>query len=510
MRYFFAQALAMKDSREEFWYSPAPSDEDISKRLSHTSCLANYLMADFPLDDETIQAVIEMLSEYVHHTLDVPIRISLRQHLFQTARVEPALHVLKKFYRDHFFHAIEVAFLGHFILELRDHNGDPLWERFAVLMGCPDDKERVLRLWYVAALLHDLGYVINVQQGVRGMFKFFQHSDPLKEFGREMDQALENLSKSLGENEFVGYQKKHKPGEDHGVIGAQHLQCLLERIAKDDPSVVVEDYHPAIKAISRHNSRVFDVSFSEEPLSALLILCDTIQEWNRPRLSHKTAPLQMLSWFHNQGNAHDDLLGPLNKIDLNVDPPDEKVFKSNSFDDMIFKIKEGKKLHFRLCFDEGINRNHAVFQMWLDASANLQRLDLNGLGLSIDLEFITPLIKKPFFYGDPVQQRAERQFHRLRDAARETHMDFLDRWFPDRKSDDEQGVTNGAITYYPNSEPNDSPEARERLVLHLDELCKEKRITRDISEFHKCLGKWKRYSYSLDFLGDYAMPDYPC
>lgn len=495
--YFFAQSLDSPE-RSAYWQSMAPSNMEVLERLSNISCLANHLLAQFPVDSDTIQALVGTLSEFLHHKLGVPGRISLRQHLFQAARVEPTLHVLKKFYRDHFYHAIEVAFLGHFLLELRDWDGNPLWRRVASHMKGPRDKKRVFQQWYLAALLHDFGYIMDVHVGIRSMFRFFEQSDLLKKFGDDLDKAMVELSKNLGDENFMGYKLEHQPGKDHGVIGAKHLRSLLEHIALDDPSVVPLDYEPAIDAISRHNSRVHKVRFREDPLSALLILCDTVQEWSRPRLDYNLAPLEVLSWLRNPDTSEHDRMGPLRQIELDVR---YQTGRAGGY----FELERSDTLNIRLCFDERIGRNHGVFQMWLDASANLQRLDLDGFGLHVNLEFETPVMAT----RDPATP-FESQFYRLRDAARETHMDFLEKWFPNRRTNDKSGLTNGSVTYYGDAKTNgDSTGGNERLILHLNNLAKEKLITRDISEFHQHLRKWKRYTENLDYLGEYALPDYP-
>ena len=116
--------------------------------------------------------MVWLLSEHAHHALGVPEQIDLRAHLLQAARGEPALHVLKAYYRDHFFHALEVCFLGHFLLELGLTPSRSLWQLIGQRLGLRGDREKkhrtVLRLWYVTSLLHDVGYGIDVLKGLQG------------------------------------------------------------------------------------------------------------------------------------------------------------------------------------------------------------------------------------------------------------------------------------------------------------------------------------------------------
>lgn len=87
------------------------------------------------------------------------------------------------------------------------------------------------------------------------------------------------------------------------------------------------------------------------------------------------------------------------------------------------KLDQKELLRFQLHYTEEINTNSNVFNLWLDSTANLQRLKLDGLPLNIEIQFITPRYKGEF------------QLHRLWEAALDTHMNFLYHWFPDQSCD---------------------------------------------------------------------------
>lgn len=480
-----------------YWTSKTPSDEALAEAVRRYAQAAHYLLADMPTDRNTIPALMWMVSEFCHRALKIPERIDLRAHLLQAARGEPALHSLKNYYRDHFLHALEVCFLGHFLLDMEVGDGVPLWSVVAMRMRHSHDRRGILRLWYLAALLHDIGYGIDILKSVDGLLGFFQNDDSLKTLCDDLKRGLGHLSESLVDDGFQKYGKDDKPGEDHGVIGARHLEQLLEKIAKDDPSIRVEDYKDSIRAIAWHNSRKHDVSFAEEPLAFLLILCDTIQEWNRPHLDFANAPLRIITRLVSQGFSEEDFTGPLSKVDINVEPVPGSGGR--------FRLQSDRKLQFTLEFSDDIQWNAGVFNLWLDASSNFQRLDFAGFpdDLDIEVEYITPPFQVPFSLG-PV-----RQMHRLRDAARETHMGFLAKWFPDCVLDAAtEKTTNGAITYWP-EEPISNRLKHEHLVLHLRRLSQQKIITRDIGEFRERLKKWRHYNVDREFVGDYASPDFP-
>ena len=491
LMFFLIQSLTMKQARRDYWFSGAPSDLQLEERLRHISGLVHLLLAQSEISPDEIQDLVWSVSEYCHRELEIPARIDIRHHLAQAARTEPTLHVLKRYYRDHFFHALEVCFLGHLLLETRLNGSDPLWKQVAEIIH-KDTKEDVLQLWYLASLLHDVGYGIDLLKATRRLLQFFSNSEPLKIFAEALQSDLEDLSVDLSTSDFTSLNSKDKPGEDHGIIAASHLKALIKKVAKDDKYVDAAEYEAAVQAVAKHNHRAKEkVSFNREPISFLLIICDTVQEWDRPRLTYETAPYTMLSWLQQGGNAWQNLWGPLKSLQLNIEP-------SGPGTPFEFKVVNNGPLTIKLDFGDEINTNDALFYTWLDATCNLQRVDLTGFGRDIEIEYINPLAS--------IKGQNERQFYRLRDAARETHMGFIERWFPVRE---QAGiVTNGAVSYWLDGSI-DSKNSREHVKLHLEELSKQKPITKNIDEFSKYLRRWRCYDDNRVFAGDYALPSKP-
>jgi hypothetical protein len=72
---------------------------------------------------------------------------------------------------------------------------------------------------------------------------------------------------------------RHVEPTDHGVVAWLHLQRALE-----DIGYAPESLAPALTAILRHNLPDQIVDVKQEPITMLLMLCDHIQEWGRPRI----------------------------------------------------------------------------------------------------------------------------------------------------------------------------------------------------------------------------------
>jgi hypothetical protein len=160
-------------------------DEERARALASVGRVLSHLVANTPADWRTIESLVWMMAEYTHRYLDIDPRLDVASHLLHAARAEPALHAMQAYYRDHFFHALEVCLLGHLLLVTEpssNPNGadkgasTPLWETVSQHLrarrqrsrdrareaggkaGPPDIKlDDVTRQWYLTALLHDVG-----------------------------------------------------------------------------------------------------------------------------------------------------------------------------------------------------------------------------------------------------------------------------------------------------------------------------------------------------------------
>jgi hypothetical protein len=156
-------------------------------------------------------------------------------------------------------------------------------------------------------------------------------------------------------------------------------------------------------------------------------------------------------------------------------------------------------VEFTLAYNGEVCKSGGVFNVWLDATLNFQRFIFTGLPLDIRVTFETPMFRRDGQSAAPPQ----RQLHRLREAAYDTHMAFLDDWFP-QSATGNHALTNGAVTYQA-----DDAHQLERLTLHLNELAQRTLMQRDMDTFRTYLQKWKHYLDDREFPGDYvgAIPE---
>jgi hypothetical protein len=485
-------------------------DIEFCRALHGVAVTAHYLLGDPPpTEDEVILRIMQLIAQYGHGDLGIPSRIDLRAHMLQEARGEPALHSLKQYYRDHFFHAIEVCFLGHVLLETSYNRNRYLWQLVAKYLGLKGNRAEVrrtvLRLWYLAALLHDVGYAMDLLNSSRKFLDFFENSAALRSLCKSFADAVRNLStekelakvgisKKRRERKDNGTGEEHGIGEDHGVIGALHLQTLLEHIQEEDPDVHPDEFKPAVEAIALHNLRKHEdeISFIKQPLAFLLALCDQLQEWQRPQLPFATSPNWILARLRGTSIDSDNIEGGFKNMQASI--TGRADLKGGIH--LRFMQKPGKNpcLVFEIVYGDRINRNSGVFSTWLGATLNFQRLNFDGLPLDIRVKYITP------FFDNEGHNVPQPQMHRLRSVAHETHMAFLIDWFPDAKKtiDGIEYLTNDSVMY------RVLEKNREELTLNLKKLAGKAIMTKGMGAFRERLKEWKHYNDDRDFPGDYA------
>lgn len=478
--------------------------EERGRSVAHVGRVLHHFLAKTALDWRTIEGLVWMVAEYGHTHLGIDHRIDIASHLLHAARTEPPLHAMQAYYRDHFFHAIEVCFLGHLLLITQDTSGRPLWksvaEQFRAMRRAGrwqvsgtngsqegvSTLENVLRQWYVAALFHDVGYTIQILSAVQKMLEFYQHPHAMEQFRQHLTAALETLSSDILASDLaplLELTREDKPGADHGIIAAAHLKELLGKLGKD---AYPGSYYPAIRAIGLHNNHRAKISFQTDPLAFLLVICDTVQEWNRPHLRHTTAPAMLLSRLLAPDEEQEQTTGPLEAVSINLKRARKPAPRCN------FTMEDSKVLRLSLYYGQEIQTDAGVFNLWIDSSCNLQRLSLDGFPFNIEIEFRTPYFCRPGY-------KPESQMRRLRDAVDETHMNFLRDWLPSSS-----GGTDAtkAVRYHSVTGANEADY--DVLTLDLRHLADHKVIKGNVSQFRDCLRNWKRWNEDRDYAGDYA------
>lgn len=252
---------------------------------------------------------------------DYQIALNLIKELWQSIGLEypefqkdfePVL-LLNPRYRDHFLHQLHVFLLGCYII-------DKLYEDEPIKKFKKKYKNPIEDMWLLASTYHDYNY--NIQNYNEWIATFFQNtlfldknptSLKLEECyvkedymfkTKELCDAFENLT--VDKTTLLFFYEKIIDRKNHGLLGALSLLKLFDR--KGSSKIQREAILQSARAIALHDEDIWEhfsgrsdsdfskkcfletLQFNKDPLSFLLIFCDTIQEWGRVgRLYEETA-----------------------------------------------------------------------------------------------------------------------------------------------------------------------------------------------------------------------------
>lgn len=218
------------------------------------------------------------------------------------------------YYRDHFLHSFQVFLLGCYIVKKSIENDFPI----EFLSG--RNIESFIRVWFLIAIYHDIGYTVQdlLEIGKKIKDIYFNHISGSSmtnlniEFSERIDgifkEILETISYGIlyGEekylddifapnnefnnkillNELIEYYQKR----NHGIISSLFLFYSFNLDITLLKPILIDEYSKEIKiacaAISTHDIERYKkihLNLNENPYGCLLILCDNLQDWNRPR-----------------------------------------------------------------------------------------------------------------------------------------------------------------------------------------------------------------------------------
>ncbi|MCX6927180.1 MAG: hypothetical protein NT154_28840 [Verrucomicrobia bacterium] len=452
LKFFLARAIYESSKKLGRKWRKHPLQRRLLDYPAALGRLATVLLADQPWTAERIETLIEVLSGYAHQVLGVPERLDLAMHLRQTLRGETALHTLKQRYRDHFFHTVEVCLIGHWLLRSQPARKRSLAEVLvakcrkaetqaakkgprtsAIPWFVPATPDDLLQNWWLAALSHDTAYGIDVLQGTLNLLGYFRNEKGVVEFTKNTQDCVSKLSAHLSElaPELAGDMGICKG--DHGLIAAGHLARSLDLIGK----VERERFQPAVRAVAFHNTRHPRVDALRDPIAALLILCDTVQDWARSQLGFTRSPAEVLSRIVEGGETPaTEQFGPVEAYFFSMSAPKgkSKAGKRQSWEPRTHVWAQPNKLEIRLHYaawmTEKPDCREKVLYNWADTTFNLQRVDFRGWGLKLHLVHRTPFAQK-WKRDDPHFLELERratELERFAAMVQEQSAAFLKPW----------------------------------------------------------------------------------
>ncbi|MFH1463869.1 MAG: hypothetical protein ABIO70_05755 [Pseudomonadota bacterium] len=264
---------------------------------------------------EVLDSLLHLVDRYVHVELELDERFDVRGRLAAAIEGEVRLRLDHGRHRDHLVHAIDVFLLGDLLLETRVRwlggRERSLAEHFCALPKGPEvphTRDDCHRLWALASLLHDIGSQVRLWRAPSAgptppWCRFFALPDTVTTHEiapREQDDledCLNRLATGTGTghgNESDWWQAAYDENlTDHGVVSALRVAQIAAAADANEGSIAREEglppllaqVRPALSAIAAHNLAGRRLLIETEPLSCLLLLCDELQEWGRPRVN---------------------------------------------------------------------------------------------------------------------------------------------------------------------------------------------------------------------------------
>jgi hypothetical protein len=452
-------------------------------------CAIRYALGCIRADEDVLRAQLWLLSEIGHERYGVDRRLDFERHLYLAAKEQPALYGLKPFYRDHLNHVIQVCLTGWLLLEAKYQPQKGRKCKISDTFLKPKQKyDNLLGQWFVASLLHDVGYVIDIGKGWKSLLEQFGDS-VLHDLAKQTDTVIKEWNSAHADKwSKWGYKEDDRPGEDHGVVSALHVQSALAAIA--NPSAV--DYGAALAAISHHNHHNAAIRFREEPLSVLLVLCDELQEWDRPWLDQDRAALALSTVVAFGSSNARQWHKPTSKVSANL----RLSTASGDQTKAIIEV-DGAVLDFSIQYSADIHRSHSLFNAWLGRSRSLQRIALGGpRECPLDFRY-----RMKSFVATPsdltYRDTSEPELARLWRIVRDQRVWSVHRWM-DAASNGKEAppVGTGAAIQGVTYELVDNGKT-EIVVIDVQHLGSTPLISDDLTEFWKAVDRWRHAGESM-------------
>lgn len=314
---------------------------------------------------------------------------------------------VKKYYRDHTEHALRVAVLGDFLLE-QDFGHGSLKGLIPEIIGL-DKKLFKDKFWWIAGLLHDIGYPLGKMTTavnyslVNQILKCYPTLDleiipfeinlawkgQQEEYLKIIENGLSKEARTLI-REGAGYYHKHISAQgsqtflrqpnghpefefkdsielDHGVISALSLLRGLGTPDEIKSNDEYDGYIKAARAIALHNfkANLKDYVFDKQPLAFFLMLIDELQEWGRP------IPLQVRDTYFTtelkKVTLLDELLLNLDEFSWLMQFKNQEAKNLMNFNFKLFSNEKKKTFSRLICGD-----------LFPKTTINLQDIKISG------------------------------------------------------------------------------------------------------------------------------------
>lgn len=418
-------------------------------------------------DVEVLRSIIWLISEFGHEALGIPRRLDLENIIFLLAQQQAALFGLKDHYRDHLNHVIQVCLTGWVLLETKIGT-EPLYQRFPALQKTSHEESKgdfkklrdILAKWFVASLLHDVGYVLSIGEGWIKLLGTFG-TESLKQVQDKVKEGYQNAVRQFLADRPLSDILSEVDYEDHGVISAIHVAEILYTIGSKE----VAEYTSSLRALAYHAKSTDELTFASDPLAVLLILCDEIQEWGRPAVDRENLAFSM-SLFSNKNTEY--WYHAIDSVGININI---ECGGGETHNPIKISLAGASHLQCEIRYTKNIQRDNSIYQVWLSRSESLQRLNLAESPLAgMKFKLISDIRENHHVHDF---RKKEKQMERLKRFVRNERFWLLSPWLE-------------TVVY-----DKDVLDDKDVVELDIDSLQIVKPVQFKLSEFWRKFSEWK-------------------
>ncbi len=331
-----------------------------------------------------ICASLFLMAEYTHQEEGLDVTVPLHSALQNIWSKEAILYTVRDGYRDHFHHVWNVCLLGLVLIEAGLFARlDPEWSSYSKA-----HIRKIRRNWLLAGLLHDIGYCLDLNRHLLSHLEIFSKVPSISGFARKLAEFFDLAEKELCASMAHYFTFYNGRKLDHGVtssISIHYLDRLDATVMSESPSKEwIEEIAIASEAIAKHNLKKVVIKPQESPMAFLLLLCDHLQEWDRPRLAGDKLRRSFSVQFHRprqgQSAGHDIVRYLKNNLKWEGD-----------------SIRmSGDTLCLTLVYKDASREKFEPAMIWCQNSEDFQRLDLEDFPKNFCIKFslIHPICDK--------------------------------------------------------------------------------------------------------------------
>ena len=340
-----------------------------------------------------LEAALYLISEYAHEVYNLTREFPLYESLSHLWTSEVVLYSLKPSYRDHLHHVINVCLLGLAFIEAgfleKIQNKDTI-----------KNKNKLVRNWIITGLLHDIGYCVDLPQYLIDHIKHVAISPCIKKYCSFIEESISKAEQNLY-SDLNNWLPKQWNCEkiDHGVISAFYILFARGKESNYIDLQTInswkEDLHDACLAAISHNlppsyeGQNPPVIFPDKhPLSFLLLICDHIQEWDRPRIDRSRLQQHLIADLLSRPSLlfldSKDIIRHL-KINFKWDKKTHKIIPNSK---TIWKVNLIYK-------DTKIVPSLQPAIIWIHNTFDFQKVNFSNCSEDFTLEFICVHPKTP-------------------------------------------------------------------------------------------------------------------